>query len=129
MRTITRLFVSTALIGIGLTACNLIRTPEECEADLSAMQDAVATSVDSGLACVNDSDCTVYDPSNGCFGSCPVAVNAGELPRIDQQIAQADERYCTGFGEQCGYTTPSCPELSPVCQAGRCALVDGAGGP
>lgn len=119
-----RLAVSTITIATLLSACEYMRSPDGCDLDQTAMSDAISESVSSALFCNVDQDCGLLDPSNGCFGTCQVAVNVDEISRVDEEIAVADLQYCTGFPQQCGYSTPSCPQLEAQCIAGTCQLVD-----
>jgi hypothetical protein len=129
MRNFRRLLIVILGLGITLVGCELMRTPEECEADLEEMHAEVDAAVSSGIACQRDTDCVLFNPTNNCYGACPVAVNANEMPRIEQDVLRADAELCRNFAEQCGYSTPSCPTLEPVCQQGQCVLIDRTEGP
>lgn len=121
-------FLYSCLAGLGfvsmLLGCELVRTPEECDADLEAMQQAVTDAVASGLSCQLDSDCIVMDVSNGCFGACPVSVGRDHYSTVISQVEDADRTYCKNYADQCGYSIPLCVEATAACIQGRCQLVD-----
>lgn len=116
--------ISTVLMMFLVIGCELVRTPEDCDADLQAMQQVVTEAVASGLSCQMDSDCVALNVSNGCFGACPVAVSRDALNSIQTQVTDADKTYCKNYAEQCGYSTPLCPESMPACIQGTCQMQD-----
>jgi len=113
--------VST-IIALLASGCDVDRGADLCELDEASMHEAVNSIVSSGQACQKDSDCVALDVSNGCYGACPVAVSATEITRLEDEIWEADFAFCTAFKEQCGYETPGCPALRPVCEQGQCRM-------
>lgn len=117
--------LALAFLFVGLLmGCELVRTPEECEEDLQAMQAVVAEAVAAGLSCQSDSDCVMMDVSNACYGACPVAVSILSYEQIGREIRDAEQLYCRQYGEECGYAQPLCPELKTACVQGSCRMVD-----
>jgi len=116
--------IATVLMMGLIVGCELVRTPEDCDADLQAMQQVVVEAVNTGLSCHTNSDCVALDVTNGCFGACPVAVSRDALTTIQTQISDADKAYCRNYAEQCGYSLPLCVESAPACVQGSCQMVD-----
>ena len=116
--------LTVSLLLISLSACGYVRTDADCAADLDAMREAVSTALEGATACVQDTDCVDMDVSNLCYGTCPVAVNRADVDYVDKVIGEAESAFCTGYMEQCGYTTPECPVRTPVCNHGRCEMAE-----
>ncbi len=110
------------IVVLGVGGCALPRDPAACEADRNEMQAVIDQSVETANACVVDADCVAFDPSNACFGTCPVAVSAEAVDAVQATIDEAENLYCEAYAEDCGYTTPLCLQMIPVCDAGQCTL-------
>ena len=105
------------------TGCEDIETMEECYDTLEAMQTTVRDVVFAGEGCVNDAECVLYDPSNSCYGACPVSINMRDISWINMTIEEAEKVYCEDFATNCWYDEPeSCPPVKPVCEMGRCTV-------
>ncbi len=113
-----------ALVLAFLGGCDYPRTQADCATDLEAMEAAVDLALEPGRVCEKDTDCVAMDISNDCYGACPVAVHRGEVDRVAAAVKEAEMAFCYGYMEQCGYTTPSCAERTPVCRAGRCEMAE-----
>ncbi len=109
--------------ALSLAACDDLENVEQCYDTLEAMQSTVRDVLFAGDGCVNDAECVMYDPSNSCFGACPVAINMKDISWINMTIEEAEKVYCEDFAAQCWYDEPeSCPAVRPVCEMGRCTV-------
>lgn len=81
----------------------------------------------AGIAgCVEASDCPTLVPSTGCFGACPQPVARAHLDATRQAVADAEDRWCEHFDEDCSehWVEPeSCPQGDLRCVSGECRLV------
>lgn len=112
--------VVTAVFG----ACEDLDSMEQCYETLETMQATVRDVLLAGEGCMNDAECVMFDPSNGCYGACPVAVNMRDISWINMTIMEADNMYCQTFAEDCWYDEPeSCVAVRPACEMGRCTAV------
>ncbi len=113
--------IVAAAFGIG--GCEDLESMEQCYDTLEAMQSTVRDVLLAGEGCMNDAECVMYDPSNSCYGACPVAINMRDISWINMTIEEAEKVYCEDFSTMCWYDEPeSCPAVRPVCEMGRCTV-------
>ena len=78
--------------------------------------------VDGAKACSAKTDCVIFDTNTACAGTCGTAVHKDTVPALTALFTSFDADVCKAFGAAgtCGYSTPSCMQPDPTCEAGVC---------
>lgn len=93
-----------------------------CGDATAGVQASIAAAVAAHAECTVDADCTAVFADTACQGACQVPVSkAGEADLL-AAIQNASAAYCQDYVQQCGYATPDCAPVTPVCKGGACAL-------
>ena len=86
--------------------------------------DALRAIEDEAPSCAQDSDCVTFVRSTDCMGSCPRAVHASLLSRLEDKKAELNATVCKEFKESgCPRAAPRCmPMMSGKCINAKCEL-------
>ncbi len=93
-----------------------------CDNITGAVDAAFEAALAGAQACENDDECTIFDTSTPCGGTCGVPVNINQSLDLNIAIKWAGAKACGAidFAVKCGYSTPGCVEPNPGCQDGMC---------
>lgn len=93
-----------------------------CQQTMAAVGAAIDAAQATYGACVHDEDCTAVFADTKCQGACQVGVSKEGEPAFVSALEATSEAYCQDYTAECGYATPGCAPVNPVCKEGTCAL-------